>query len=67
MRSQLIELFTQYKASVRIVYIEVPYQQLIQQNRNRDAIVPAAVLEKLIRKLEVPAAWEAHELSLIVD
>lgn len=67
MRSQLIELFMQYKASVRIVYIEVPYQRLMQQNRNREAVVPAAALEKLIRKLEVPAVWEAHEFDLIVD
>lgn len=67
MRSQLIDLFAQYRAGVRIVYIEVAYQQLMQQNRNREAVVPVAALEKLIRKLEVPAAWESHELDLIVD
>ena len=67
MRTQLIELFMQYKASVRIVYIEAPYHKLMQQNREREAVVPAAAMEKLIQKLEVPAAWEAHDLDLIVE
>ncbi|WP_175635200.1 AAA family ATPase [Pedobacter ghigonis] len=62
MRVQLIELFNTYKAKVRLVYIEVPHQLLSQQNKNRDAMVPAAVLEKLVHKLEVPAPWEAHEV-----
>lgn len=62
MRTQLVELFTTYKASVKIVYVEAPYRLLHKQNHNREAIVPTAVLEKLIRKLEIPALWEAHEV-----
>lgn len=64
LRAQLIDLFTQYRAAVTIVYIEVPYRTLMQQNRNRTAIVPTAAMEKLIDKLEPPAPWEAHELTL---
>jgi len=59
MRVQLIELFHTYKASVKIVYVEATYKHLHQQNRNREAVVPMRVLEKLIDKLEVPALWEA--------
>jgi putative nucleotidyltransferase with HDIG domain len=62
MRMQLIELFSTYKARVRIIYVEAPYQQLHSQNKNREAIVPAAVLDKLTYKLEVPTLWEAHEV-----
>ncbi|MES2454883.1 MAG: AAA family ATPase [Bacteroidota bacterium] len=62
MRSQLIELFLTYKAHVKLVYVEVPYQQLMKQNKNREAMVPELVMEKLIDKLEVPKAWEAHEV-----
>ncbi|HSC38025.1 MAG TPA: AAA family ATPase [Chitinophagaceae bacterium] len=62
MRTQLVELFTAYKAAVKIVYVEAPYGQLYSQNRNREAVVPAAVLEKLAWKLEPPAPWEAHEV-----
>lgn len=63
MRLQLIELFTTYQAKVRIVYLEVPYETLKQQNSKREAMVPANVLEHLIDKLEVPARWEAHEVE----
>ena len=66
MRTQLIDLFQTYRAAVKIIYIETPYAQLHRQNRNRDAVVPATVMERLIGKLEVPAAWEAHEVVYVV-
>ena len=62
MRTRLVELFTAYKASVKMVYIEAPYRLLHSQNKNREAMVPAAVLEKLAWKLEPPAPWEAHKV-----
>jgi predicted kinase len=62
MRAQLIALFHSYKARVKVVYVEAPYQQLQRQNRSREAVVPANVLEKLINKLEVPVLWEADEV-----
>ncbi|WP_244215991.1 AAA family ATPase [Pedobacter kyonggii] len=62
MRMQLIDLFSIYKAKVSVVYIEVPYQHLHLQNKNRSAIVPAGILNKLARKLEAPAQWEAHQV-----
>lgn len=67
MRTQLVELFTKYTAAVKIVYVEAPYRLLHKQNHNREAIVPAPVVEKLIRKLEVPALWEAHEVTYYVQ
>lgn len=65
MRMQLMDLFYSYRAQVKIVYIEVPYRRLFRQNCNREAVVPVPVLEKLLSKLEVPAAWEAHEVMWI--
>ncbi|WP_153664977.1 AAA family ATPase [Chitinophaga sp. SYP-B3965] len=62
MRSQLIDLFLTYKAEVQIVYVEVPYAKLHHQNSSREAVVPRAVQERLIRKMEVPALWEAHDV-----
>lgn len=66
MREQLIDLFITYKARVNLVYIEVPYSKLSNQNKSREAIVPSKVIEKLIDKLEVPRKWEAHNLNYIV-
>ena len=67
MRSKWISLFTKYGARVKIIYIEVPYKQLLHQNRNRDYSVPEKALEKLITKLEIPAPKEAHDLLFEVD
>lgn len=62
MRSQLIELFTSYGAEVNIIYLEVPYVKLHQQNKNREEQVPDYIIDKLIQKLEVPKVWEAHQV-----
>ncbi len=59
LRSLMIDLFQTYGAKTRIVYLEVPYQQLIRQNQDREFPIPVKVLEKMINNLEVPALWEA--------
>lgn len=64
MREQLISLFTTYDAAVTIVYVEVPAEKLLQQNRQREEIVPPAAMERLISKLEVPTLAEAHFVKL---
>jgi len=66
MRQQLIDLFTTYQAKVRIVYIEKPYKIWLEQNKNRDYPIPDAVLGKMLRKLEIPQLWEAHEVDFEV-
>lgn len=60
LRSQLITLFTAYGAQVRIVYLEVPWQQWKKQNANREHAVPENVLQRMMAKLEVPQPDEAH-------
>jgi putative nucleotidyltransferase with HDIG domain len=67
MRSQLIDLFADYGARVKIVYVEKPYNEWQAQNRDREYAVPAAVLNKLLHKLEVPLLSEAHEVVYVVD
>lgn len=62
MRSKWISLFTDYGARVRIVYLEVPFSQLIAQNHNRAHKVPENVLDKMIQKWEMPGYSEAHEV-----
>ena len=66
MRQKWIALFTDYRARVTITYLEVPYKQLLTQNRNRSHPVPESVLEKLIAKLDIPGPKEAHEINYII-
>lgn len=67
LRQQQIDLFASYRARVRLIYLEVPYARLLQQNRNREYVVPSDALERMIHKLEVPAIWEAHEVIYEID
>jgi predicted kinase len=62
MRTQWIDLFSTYKARVKLVYVEVPYDTWLQQNDVRDYPVARVVLSRLLDKLEVPGAEEAHEV-----
>jgi predicted kinase len=63
LREQLIELFVTYKAKVKIVYIEVPFATQQKQNRSREAVVPQAVIERMLSKLEIPQVWEVVEVE----
>lgn len=65
-RGRLIELFTTYKASVRIVYIEVPYLLWQEQNLQRNYAVPLKVLNKMLNKLEIPSPIEAHQVDYVI-
>jgi predicted kinase len=66
MREQLVELFVTYKAYVKLVYVEVPYPVLHAQNYNREAVLPALAVDKLVTKLQVPDPWEGHEVEWVV-
>ena len=54
MRSQWIDLFSTYKARVKLIYMEASYKEWIRQNNNREDPVPPKVLKRLLSKLEVP-------------
>jgi predicted kinase len=68
LRAQLISLFTDYNARVRIVYREVPAARQYDQNRERaaTAVVPAAVIERMLDRWTVPTVLEAHRVDWIV-
>ena len=62
MRSQLIDLFLTYGVKVKILYIEKPYAVWRKQNREREFMVPEAVLDTMLGELEVPQLGKAHEV-----
>lgn len=67
LRGQLVDLFAAYGARVKIVYLEVPYPQWQQQNKNRHYSVPDAVMTRMLSKLEIPQADEAHEVVYVLE
>ena len=64
-RDRVIDLFTNYGARARLVYVEVPYKCLLEQNRARRAAVPEALLERMTRIWDPPDASEAHRVDWI--
>jgi putative nucleotidyltransferase with HDIG domain len=67
LRGPLISLFSDYGARVRIVYVESPADSLFSQNKDRESMVPTAVIERLLDKWDVPDRTEAHEVTYAVD
>ena len=66
-RRKLTTLCAGYGARVHILYLEAPYLELLERNRTRQRHIPENVLEEMIRKLEVPAPWEAEEVRYLTD
>jgi predicted kinase len=66
-RAQSIDLLANYHARVRIVYVEAGEQKLFQQNRERADAVPAAVIEKMFARWEVPDLTEAHQVDWVIQ
>ncbi len=61
-RAKALSLFFDYGAQVEIVYLEAPRARLFEQNRQREAVVPQAVLQRLVAKWELPRPSEAHSV-----
>jgi putative nucleotidyltransferase with HDIG domain len=66
-RSGLIRSFCDYGARVQIIYVEVPFKQVIAQNKARDRVVPLSIIERFRRRLEIPNLTEAHRVMWQVD
>ena len=66
-RSGLIRLFAGYRARIRVVYLEVPIDRLLQQNRSRKTPVPTSVIDRYYDRMEIPDLTEAHQLDCFVE
>lgn len=62
-RSRWLSMFNDYGAKIKIIYVEVPFEKLLSQNKNRKYKVPEKIIDKLINQLEIPSYEEAHEIE----
>ena len=62
-RTALINLFAAYHARIRIVYVDAPWDVILRRNHEREHRVPQPVIERMLRKLEVPDLTEAHRME----
>lgn len=66
-RSKWIDLFADYGAQIKIVYVEPAIEKLLEQNRSRTQSVPESVVLKLAEKCEPPTWLESHQLELLEE
>ena len=62
-RKKQIKMFTQYHASVRIVYLETDWQEQLRRNTSRpDAVLEQAICH-MMEELVLPEVQEAHNVE----
>ena len=62
LRQRTLDLCFDYEADVRLVYVEAPLAEVERRNQARSRPVPAGVVERMLRRWELPDRCEAHEL-----
>lgn len=63
-RSRWIDLFADYHARIEVVYLEPPFERVLQQNKRRSQPVPEAAIRKLAERIEPPTWLECHCLLM---
>ena len=66
LRGQLIDLFADYRAKVRIVYLEASVEEAERRNRSRRDPVPAKAIARMTERWETPDLTECHALDVVL-
>lgn len=64
-RARWIDLFADYGARIKLVYLEPSMKTILRQNKNRSTAIPENVINRLAKKMEPPTCSEAHELLMV--
>lgn len=59
-REGLISLFDTYNAYITIIYLHNRLDKILEQNRQRELVVPEEVIRKLFRNIDIPMNNECH-------
>lgn len=62
-RGKLVKLFTDYHASVRVVYLETGWEEQMRRNQGRPSAVPEQVIRRMLGYLALPECFEAHRVE----
>lgn len=65
LRRRQTELFTAYRASVRMIYLETAWQEELRRNRDRAAVVPEEAILRMLGRLVPPERFEARKVEWI--
>ena len=57
-------MLTSYNARLRIIYLEAPFDTLLERNRKRENPVNEPAIFKMLDKLEFPTLTEVHAVQI---
>jgi predicted kinase len=61
-RQRIIGMMTDYKASVRIEFLETSWEEGLRRNAQRSRQVPEQAIGRMLQELVPPQPWEAGEV-----
>lgn len=62
-RARIKSLCLDYHAASRMVFLETPWEENLRRNAARTAMVPPAVIERMLGKVEMPHLYEADNVE----
>lgn len=62
-REKQVGLFSDYHASVRVVYLETEWEEQLRRNRERKEAVPESVIRDMMKNMTLPERYEAHRVE----
>lgn len=62
-REKQVQLFTDYHASVKILYLETEWEEEKRRNQERKACVPEKVIRHMLGRMTLPERPEAHKVE----
>jgi len=65
-RQKQIRMLSDYNASVRVIYFETAWGEMLCRNQSRCDVVPESAIRNMLEKLVLPALHEAHEVEWII-
>lgn len=63
LREPLIQLFSNFGARIKLIYLDASPDVQANQNRSRSDQVPDSVIQRMMTKLDVPTCLEAHTVE----
>ena len=64
-RDKQLNLFHDYSASVKIIFLETDLKTNLERNKTRSAVVREDIILKLLSSINIPEAFEAEEVQWV--
>ena len=65
-RNKQLSLFHNYKAKVKIIFLETNYDENLSRNKNRKRYVDERVINKLLSNINMPEDFEAYNVEWVI-